>query len=726
MHETLTILELTGRLPIPSGMKILKPGQNCWRIETADRIAFLVDGAAYFQAFRATALRAQRSLLMLAWDLYSELRLVRNGEDGQPNTLRTLLNYLAETRPELHSYVLYWDYAIFYGIKREWLPVYQLDWRTHHRVHFWLDDCHPIGASHHQKVVVADDTVAFCGGLDLTRERWDTSEHKPGDPRRDEGNGPSAPHHDVQLMVAGPVARSLGELVRDRWQRASGYHIPAHAPRSVAELWPDEVTVDAEDVRIGIARTDPAFHGQAAVREVERLYLDAIAAAQRSIYIENQYLTSAAIGDALARRLEEPDGPEIIIVTCKSSRGWLSQITMDVLRAKLGRKLQQSDQYGRLRLLYPEIPELGKNSINVHSKIMVVDDAFVRVGSSNLNNRSMGLDTECDLAFEAEDRKDLCTAISSFRTRLLAEHLGVEHEQATKAIENSGSLVKAIDALSRNSRTLQPLPLDIPQELEELISETTLLDPEQPIDPDQLAEQVHEEDRSPVRRRVAIWVTVLLAIAMMAAAWRWTPLSDYLHAHRLLLAIGTFSQLPAAPLLAIGGMIIAGLVMFPITLLIIMTVLAFGPLTGFTCAFTGALGCALAGYGVGTLLGLSRMHHITGSKLERISKRLTKHSLLAILLYRIVPIAPFTIINLVAGASHIRLRDFTTGTAIGIAPGIIATTLFTDRIRAMLEEPSWENGIMLVLVFGSIALAGYSLVTWLKHRASKQSVTEKN
>lgn len=709
-------------------MKILNPGHNCWRIETADRIAFLVDGADYFRTFRSTALRAQRSLMILAWDIYSDLLLVRNGNnDNRPRTLRKLLDYLAESQPDFQAYVLNWDFVMLYGgMEREWLPVYQLDWRTHRHVHFWLDDHHPMGASHHQKVAVADDTVAFCGGLDLTRARWDTSDHTPGDLRRDEGDGPSNPHHDVQLMVAGPIARALGELVRERWRRASGYDIHTHDPRSVVELWPDEVAVDAENVRIAVARTDPAYREHSAIREVEQLYLDAIAAARRSIYIENQYLTSTAIGDALRRRLEEPDGPEVVIVTGKSTRGWLAQATMDVLRARLGRKLQESDRNGRLRLLYPEIPGLGEERVNVHSKIMMVDDVFVRVGSANLNNRSMGLDTECDLAFEAEDRKDLCTAIDGFRNRLLAEHLGVEPKQAAESIANLGSLIRAIDTLSGNGRTLQPLPLEVPEVLEELVPETTLVDPEQPIDPDRLAEQlVHEEERPPARWRVVAWVALLLTLGALAATWRWTPLSEYLDVDTLLLSLKALVELPAAPLLAVGGLVILGLAMFPITLLIIVTVLVFGPLIGFTCAFAGALGCALAGYGLGTYLGRNTVRRVAGGRLNRISMRLGKQGMLAVVLFRVVPIAPFTVINLVAGASHIRLKDFVLGTVIGMWPGIAAITLFTDRIRAMLDDPSWENGITLALVFGSIALVGYGLVTWLKRRAGEQQSKSK-
>lgn len=702
-------------------MRILSPGHNCWRIETAERIAFLVDGADYFRAFRAAALNARRSILLLAWDIHSGLRLVRDGDvDDAPSTLRELLNDAARRHGRLHAYVLNWDFVMLYGADREWLPVYQLDWKTHRRVHFRLDDRHPPGGSHHQKVAVIDDTVAFCGGLDLTRARWDTPEHKPGDPRRDEGDGPSDPHHDVQMMVAGPAARALGELARSRWRRACGRGARTHEPRPAAEVWPAIVTPDAEDVRVAIARTEPAYRGRPAVREVERLYVDAIAAARRSIYIENQYVTSPAVGDALARRLEEPDGPEVVLVTGRSTRGWLSQATMDVLRARLGRRLQERDRDGRLRLLYPEIPGLGDECLNVHAKVMVVDDDFVRVGSSNINNRSMGVDTECDLAFEAEDRADLRGAIAGLRARLLAEHLGVARERVARTLEATGSVTRAVDALAGDGRSLQPLPLKISAELDALVPEAAVVDPEQPIDPDRLAEDLlHDEERPPARRRVAARVALLLVLAALAAAWRWTPLSEYLDVDTLFGALRAFVAIPGAPLLAVGGIVVAGLAMFPITLLMVVTVLAFGPVTGFLCALAGALGSALAGYGVGASLGRNAVRRIAGGRLNRISKRLAKRGLLAVVLSRVVPIAPFTVINLVAGASHIGLRDFALGTVIGMGPGIVAITLFTDRIRSMLEDPTWENGLTLALVFGGIALAGYFLVTWLKHRAGE-------
>src|SRR6185369_3414401 len=128
---------------------------------------------------------------------------------------------------------------------------------------------------------------------------------------------------------------------------------------------------------------------------------DAIAAARRSIYIESQYVTSAAVGQALAARLQEADGPDIAIVVPREECGWLEQISMGIMRGRLIEKLRAADHAGRLGLYYPTVPGLGEACLNLHAKVLVVDDQLLRIGSANLSNRSMGLDTECDLSIEA-------------------------------------------------------------------------------------------------------------------------------------------------------------------------------------------------------------------------------------------------------------------------------------------------------------------------------------
>ena len=164
---------------------IFAPGRNCWRIERATRVAFLVDGEEYFTAVRAALAKAQRSFFILGWDIDSRMRLIPGGaKDGLPEPLCEFLNALVEARRGLRGYVLSWDFAMLYALEREWLPIFKLDWRTHRRMSFRLDDQHPAGASHHQKVVVVDDSVAFVSGYDLTRVRWDTCQHQKHEPRR--------------------------------------------------------------------------------------------------------------------------------------------------------------------------------------------------------------------------------------------------------------------------------------------------------------------------------------------------------------------------------------------------------------------------------------------------------------------------------------------------------------------------------------------------------------
>ena len=209
---------------------LLQAGHNCWRIERAQRFSLLVDAASYFSAVRAAIRAARHSIFILSWDIDSRTCLVPGGaNDGYPEQLGDFLHAVVSSRPDLHAYVLNWDFAMLYALEREWLPLYKMDWRTHRRLSFRMDGKHPIGASHHQKVVVIDDAVAFVGGLDLTRCRWDTPQHAPDESLRcDTNSKPYPPFHDVQSIVDGDVARALGELCRARWQRATGHAAAAY------------------------------------------------------------------------------------------------------------------------------------------------------------------------------------------------------------------------------------------------------------------------------------------------------------------------------------------------------------------------------------------------------------------------------------------------------------------------------------------------------------------
>jgi len=102
--------------------------------------------------------------------------------------------------------------------------------------------------------------------------------------------------------------------------------------------------------------------------------------------------------------------------------------------------------------------------------------------------------------------------------------------------------------------------------------------------------------------------------------------------------------------------------------------------------------------------------------LDELSRRLGRGGVSAVLLFRLLPVAPFTVVNLVAGASHLRLRDFLIGTALGMAPGIVAVTVFTDRLSAALSDPSAGHVGVLTMVLAAIVLCAIGTRNWLERR----------
>ena len=172
-----------------------------------------------------------------------------------------------------------------------------------------------------------------------------------------------------------------------------------------------------------------------------------IAAARRTIYIENQYFTAPRIAAALEKP-RRARRPEVVLVLRLLSHGWLEEATMHVLRTRLIRRLRQVDRFGRFRVYYPHVPGWPKACIDVHSKLMIVDDDWVRIGSANLSSRSMALDTECDLVVESRGQARVAEAIRGFRERLLAEHLDTEPERVREEVEKAGSLNGAIAAFA--------------------------------------------------------------------------------------------------------------------------------------------------------------------------------------------------------------------------------------------------------------------------------------
>ncbi len=391
---------------------------------------------------------------------------------------------------------------------------------------------------------------------------------------------------------------------------------------------------------------------------------------------------------------------------------------MGALRARMLRALRTADRYGRFRAYYPDHTDLAEQCINLHSKLMVVDDRFAEVGSANLNNRSLGYDTECDLALEAGGAR-VQRAIALLRNRLLAEHLDVSPEQVAGALAERGSLIGAIEGLRGNTRSLTPLDPDAAPQEETFILDPSIVDPERPVDPDRLAAALVPRRARPVAaRRVATAVVALLAAAALAAAWRWTPLHELLDVTSLASDVEALARAPFAPLLVLGAYLLASLTAFPITLLILATGLVFGPIAALAYAWTGSLLGAAAGFGLGRVLARDLAQRLSGARLTAIGRRLGKRGLLAVIAVRIIPVAPFTVVNLAAGAARVRLRDFMLGTFLGMSPGILAVTVFWGQVLAALRQPSPLSLMVLSLIGAGIVLGAVVLRRWLMRRTA--------
>lgn len=457
---------------------IFKIGDNCWRMEAATKACVVIDADDYFRHARKAMLEAKHQILLIGWDFDTRITLDRDSDDGAPRQVGPFLSWLAKRRPELKIHILKWDLGAIKLLGRGSTLFRLSRWIFQKHISFRLDGRHPTGAAHHHKILVIDDSLAFCGGIDMTAERWDTREHKDDDKRRRRPttNRPYGPWHDATMAVSGPAAKALGEHGRMRWKAACGEDLPVPAMRE--DLWLDDMRANFRDQPFAISRTRGSADEQSPVREIERLFVDMIASAERLVYIESQYFASRVVAQAVIDRLKRPNPPEIVVVNPHSADGWLEEAAMGPARALLVQRIKDETPVDHFRL-YSPVTAKGED-IYVHAKIMIVDERIVRVGSANLNNRSMGLDSECDLALCADctDDASVPATIAALRADLLAEHLGQDAALIETRIKESGSLIGTIESLRGSGRTLVPYEAPEFSELEMEAAKAQLLDPE--------------------------------------------------------------------------------------------------------------------------------------------------------------------------------------------------------------------------------------------------------
>lgn len=441
--------------------ELLIPSSTCWRTARADRAGLIVDVERYYAAAKAAMAKAERSIHILGWAWDPETPFAPSGPgDPPPDHWGPFVHALSEAKPELDIRLLIWKSALPIAATQNFFPHKARQCFQGSRVQFRLDGSLPVGACHHQKVVVIDDRLAFCGGCDVGPDRWDTHLHEDDSPRRRKRDNKTyfECRHETMALVDGEAAAALCQLFRNRWERSSGEILPPPEPPEGGDLWPADIPVAFRGVKVGLARSEPRWRHYAEVRETERLHLASIGAARRLIYMENQYFASPIMAEALAARLAEPDGPHVFLVSTQHSPSWFDQMTMDRTRLLFLKRLREADAHGRLTAVCPVTA--GGRSIIVHSKLTIIDDDLVRIGSANLNNRSTGFDTECDLAIEAETDEDR-RAVADFRHELVGHWIGRSGEALRSAVEAGATLAEAVAGLDGGKRLkpIEPKPI---------------------------------------------------------------------------------------------------------------------------------------------------------------------------------------------------------------------------------------------------------------------------
>lgn len=381
-----------------------------------NRVELLVDGqAAMFSIYQAI-LEAKEYVLLSEWSLSPEIELVRGddqrlvppvpGRDGQKSyRLRDLVAYKA-ARIEVR--VLLWQGLLFFRPRRHLVyRAQRILQDAHPAVQVVVDATEPFGNSHHQKFVIVDGRIAFVGGLDLTDfdvDRWDTTAH----PLREGRNW-----HDVVMRLEGPCVTDVHRNFSERWTVAARTACPSPVPLEEmgAVLGQIVRTIPPRTYRFARRGEEGIVHG----------YREAIAKAERFIYIENQYLWAPEIVDSLVEVIQRRRTTSFQVAIVLPIRPNIGKTDTD----RNVRRLLEADRRGGHVHVYGlyswgrrgRSGQLVYKPTYVHAKLMIVDDVWLTVGSANLNTRSSYSDSELNVVVRDE------TIVRDLRQRLWSEHM---------------------------------------------------------------------------------------------------------------------------------------------------------------------------------------------------------------------------------------------------------------------------------------------------------------
>lgn len=694
--------------------RLFREGENCWRESHLEHGALLVGCANFYRTLHAAILNARKSIFIIGWDIDSRIRLLRGDEEKNseaPSVSGDLLKWKARQNPEIKIFLLRWDSSITFWGNREFNAQKVWEEDAPENIHVWLDSTIPVGGSHHQKIVVIDDEIAFTGGMDIATGRWDERRHSPHEPERYDVTGSYGPYHDIQILTHGKVVKDLAEIVRWRWKQAAGYDAPPfegekYLGKDLPEAWPKSIKPWFRNFNCAIARTIPWMGKVEPVKEVLEMYLDLIRRAESFLYIENQFFTSEIIADAINKRLKECPALRVLMIGPYNPQGLFESEGLWAPRIDFKKRVCEGVGASRVRMVYAMTKdEEGRRYYKrIHSKLFCVDDKFLTIGSSNLNHRSMSLDTECDLVLEATT-EDHRRQIRHVRNNLLAEHTSRSEAQIARMFNNGSDLDDILGMPHPLTYTLQEMNDSnfTDQKFQSWFS--SMADPEEP-----LFSTFNDKDRPMRNPKKDVLIGSLIALLVIAAGASFLAThAEWVSPERISTfledARGTVWAFPLVCLIYVVG----GLIMFPVTVLSLATTAVFGALWGPIYAMIGALLSGAVLYWLGNLFGMKSLRKYLGERIRNVVRRIEDTGVSGVVVIRLTPIAPYSLVNLAAGIVSLRFFDFMAGTFLGLLPGLVAKGFLGDSLMQVLLNPSSKNfayvtgGIVLwlILVFAS-------------------------
>jgi uncharacterized membrane protein YdjX (TVP38/TMEM64 family) len=388
---------------------------------------------------------------------------------------------------------------------------------------------------------------------------------------------------------------------------------------------------------------------------------------------------------------------------------WASRIEFKAI-------LEKGIDANRVKLTYSSIEDMqGRKAYKrIHSKVMTIDDKYLVIGSSNLSNRSMTLDTEIDTVLYGNTPQNK-EKIAQVRNDLLAEHTG-------RALDDMPALFESmypVEALMHNQIAHGYVLTEVRDEVftEHSVKNVfrALSDPEEPLISVPTLDGAALPARNPRRRSIMIMIGVTI-VAVLGGLMFWASQSiewlssDSINAF-LEKSRGTYFALPTVLLVYVIG----GILFFPVTVLSLAVAAIFGPIWGPIYGIMGALLSSAILFGIGKVSGNAGLRKIGGPKVAAVDEKLKRSGIVGVAAIRMLPVAPFSLVNLVAGISSIGIIQFLIGTFLGMFPPMIAKGLVGDSIAQIWQNPSVETisylagGIVLwgLMIWGSQKFARY-------------------